>query len=380
MTELWAFLPAEHAALINTTLDATANTTHHPGGDDRTADQRRADALTDLARHALDRSDDTGAATGAATGANAGSDGDGDGGGGGGVGDAGWMSPTATDLAPPGSTETAAGGFRLARAHGQRPAIHVTIAASTLMGLDDQPGDLDGYGPITAAMARRIAADPTATWRRLLTDNRGHVLHAATTGYRPTAAIIATVLARDQHCAFPGGRRPARHNDLDHVTAWRHGDHTTTDSNTPGPGPSNATTPPAPSPGPTTANAPTTANPPPCPPPPPPAQQHQSRSQAPEQAQTPAPARRRPTRRPTPATRTCHRPGPGMEEGRFGRADQTQLRAAWFAYGLRGRQRTAPTTCTLRARTFHRETSRPAGLRACDLETCRAAIRIAGSA
>ena len=27
MTELWAFLPADHAALINTTLDATANTT-----------------------------------------------------------------------------------------------------------------------------------------------------------------------------------------------------------------------------------------------------------------------------------------------------------------------------------------------------------------
>ena len=138
------------------------------------------------------------------------------------------MSPPCTDLAPPGSTETAAGGFRLSRAHGQRPAIHVTIAASTLIGLDDQPGDLDGYGPITAAMARRIAADPTATWRRLLTDNRGHVLHAATTGYRPTAAIIATVLARDQHCAFPGCRRPARHNDLDHVTTWRHGDYTTT--------------------------------------------------------------------------------------------------------------------------------------------------------
>ena len=30
------------------------------------------------------------------------------------------------------------------------------------MGLDDQPGELDGYGPITAAMARRIASDPTA--------------------------------------------------------------------------------------------------------------------------------------------------------------------------------------------------------------------------
>ena len=93
---------------------------------------------------------------------------------------------------------------RLARGHGQRPAVQVTIAASTLMGLDDHTCELDGYGAITAAMARRIAADPTATWRRLLTDDHGHVRHASTRTYRPTAAIIATVIARDQHCQFPG--------------------------------------------------------------------------------------------------------------------------------------------------------------------------------
>ena len=103
----------------------------------------------------------------------------------------------------------------------------MTIAASTLMGLDDHPCELDGYGAITAAMARRIAADPTATWRRLLTDDHGHVLHASTRAYRPTAAIIATVIARDQHCQFPGCRRPARYDDLDHVAAWREGDETT---------------------------------------------------------------------------------------------------------------------------------------------------------
>ena len=55
----------------------------------------------------------------------------------------------------------------LVKAHGQRPSIQVTIAASTLMGLDHQPAELDGYGAITAAMARRIASDPTAQWRVL---------------------------------------------------------------------------------------------------------------------------------------------------------------------------------------------------------------------
>ena len=54
MTELWAYLSAGSAAIIRTTLDAMAHTTiHRAGGDERSADQRRADALVDLARTAL---------------------------------------------------------------------------------------------------------------------------------------------------------------------------------------------------------------------------------------------------------------------------------------------------------------------------------------
>ena len=88
-------------------------------------------------------------------------------------------------------------------------AIGVTVAASTLMGLDDQPGELDGYGPITAAMARRIAADPSATWRRLLTDDHGHVRSASSKTYRPPPDMVRTVIARDSHCQYPGCRRTA---------------------------------------------------------------------------------------------------------------------------------------------------------------------------
>ena len=174
MAELWALLPAPDAAQVMAALNARAQETIHAiGGDDRTADQRRADALVELAD---------------------------------------------TALADP----------ALTRSHGQRPAIQVTIAASTLMGLDDQPAELDGYGPITAVMARRIATDPTATWRRILTDDHGQVLHASSKTYRPTADMISTVIARNQHCTFPGCRRHARYNDLDHVQAFREGDETTT--------------------------------------------------------------------------------------------------------------------------------------------------------
>ena len=51
-----------------------------------------------------------------------------------------------------------------------------------------------------------------------LTPSHGHVRHASTTRYRPTAATTATVLARDQHCTFPCCHRASRHNDLDHIT------------------------------------------------------------------------------------------------------------------------------------------------------------------
>ena len=163
MAELWAYLPAEQAAAITATLDALAYATvHGKGGDPRTGDQRRADAFVDLCTAPL-------------------------------------------------------GDPNLTGGHGQRPAVQVTVAATTLMGLDDQPGELDGYGTITATMARYIATDPTATWRRLLTDDEGRVLHAGTTTYRPPAHMTRTVIARDVHCMFPGCRKKARHNDLDHI-------------------------------------------------------------------------------------------------------------------------------------------------------------------
>ena len=53
-----------------------------------------------------------------------------------------------------------------------KPAINVTVAASTLLGADDQPGELDGFGAIPATVARALATDPTGTWRRLFTDRQ----------------------------------------------------------------------------------------------------------------------------------------------------------------------------------------------------------------
>jgi hypothetical protein len=167
MTELWALLPAEGAAAVITAVDALASVTS--ANDPRTPDQRRADALVDLGVAALH-----------------------------------------DPLLP--------------KAQGMRPSIQVTVALSTLLGTDEQPGELAGHGPIPASVARRLAADETGTWRRLVTDPvTGQLLDYGHDTYRPPKDLAEFVIARDQTCTFPGCERPARRCDLDHRTPYREG-------------------------------------------------------------------------------------------------------------------------------------------------------------
>jgi Domain of unknown function (DUF222) len=93
--------------------------------------------------------------------------------------------------------------------------VRVTVPATTLLGLDQAPGELAGYGPISAELAKEIAAD--ATWRRLFTDPAsGVLLDYGRTTYRPPTALADFVRARDKTCRFPGCRRAAEKCELDH--------------------------------------------------------------------------------------------------------------------------------------------------------------------
>jgi hypothetical protein len=90
------------------------------------------------------------------------------------------------------------------------------------MGLDEQPGDLAGYGPIPAELARELAAE--GTWRRLITDPlSGTLLDFGRTTYRPPAGLADFVRARDQRCVFPGCSRAAKYCDLDHGICYPEG-------------------------------------------------------------------------------------------------------------------------------------------------------------
>jgi hypothetical protein len=174
VAELAALLPAEGAALIKTVLDSLASV--KTPGETRTLDQRRADCLVDVFARVL-------------------------------------------------------GDPSLPEQHGQRPAIHVTVAASTLLGCDEQPAELDGYGPISAQTARRIAADQTGTWRRILTDPAtGQILEYGRKTYRPPANLADHVITRDKTCVFPHCRRPAKHCEIDHGDPWCTGGHTNADA------------------------------------------------------------------------------------------------------------------------------------------------------
>ena len=106
--------------------------------------------------------------------------------------------------------------------------VDLQVGLDTLAGLSDAPGDLAGYGPVIADIARQLAEEGTAgEWRYTVVDPAGgHPVATGTTRRRPTAAEERSVESRDRTCIFPGCRMPARQCDLDHRTPWAEQRHT----------------------------------------------------------------------------------------------------------------------------------------------------------
>jgi hypothetical protein len=89
------------------------------------------------------------------------------------------------------------------------------------MGLDDQPAELDGHGPITAETARDLAYNAGSIWRRLVTDPlSGQLLDYGRKTYRPPVGLADFVRARDVTCRTPSCERPSTNCHLDHIIAW----------------------------------------------------------------------------------------------------------------------------------------------------------------
>jgi len=112
----------------------------------------------------------------------------------------------------------------------RRPiSVNVTIDLPTLLGLAENPGQLAGYGAIPASVARELAAD--GKWKRFITDPQtGNLLDYGRQSYEPPQALIDFLIARDRTCRFPGCRRSAALSDLDHAQSWETGGRTSPDN------------------------------------------------------------------------------------------------------------------------------------------------------
>ncbi|HJV98831.1 MAG TPA: DUF222 domain-containing protein [Arthrobacter sp.] len=102
--------------------------------------------------------------------------------------------------------------------------VLVTVPVFALMGLTDEPADLDGYGPIPASMARSLVADGASSFHRVLTDPRdGAPLEIGRDSYRIPAALRRWLRLRDGKCPFPGCSNQSLDNEADHLLAWADG-------------------------------------------------------------------------------------------------------------------------------------------------------------
>ncbi|OHV19656.1 hypothetical protein BBK14_09125 [Parafrankia soli] len=94
--------------------------------------------------------------------------------------------------------------------------VQVVVPVTVLLGLAEDPGEIPGYGPIPAVVAREMAARPGSTWRRILTDPQGTLVEIADRRL-PTAAQARHVRARNRTCVFPGCARTSRRSSLTHI-------------------------------------------------------------------------------------------------------------------------------------------------------------------
>jgi Domain of unknown function (DUF222) len=222
MGSTWSLMSAYDTATLDQVLDAAADGMAHANpGDPRTHAQRRADALAHLA-HTAWQTGHLGATAGDCSSRC-----------GGGctcsVGGSGSRRDGSDGSTRCGRRRSGrgcrcgcggAGMIRLRR--GRRPQIAVVVPYSTLIGIDEHPAELAGYGPLPASVARRIAAD--GTWRRLLTDPAtGQLLDYGTTRYRPPQDLVDHVVMRDQTCCGIACTRPASACDIDHTIGYPDG-------------------------------------------------------------------------------------------------------------------------------------------------------------
>jgi hypothetical protein len=160
-------LDAEGGAVVKTALDALMPPPRQD--DDRTAEQRRADALVDLARRPMS-------------------------------------------------------GSKLGSTGGMRPHLVITASVETLAGVPGAPAaDLQGFGPIANETAQRLACDATVSWLLGKAEREQEASHEHR---QIPPSVRRALIARDKDCVFNGCHRPAIWCEGHHVKWWTRGGQT----------------------------------------------------------------------------------------------------------------------------------------------------------
>lgn len=114
-------------------------------------------------------------------------------------------------------------------------AVNLVLSDETLLGGDDAPASISGYGPIPATVARAMVAGAVtdrrsrATLRRLYTHPRAGALVAMESRARIFPRGLAEFIGlRDQSCRTPYCDAPVRHRD--HAKPFAAGGRTTADN------------------------------------------------------------------------------------------------------------------------------------------------------
>ncbi|WP_051973805.1 HNH endonuclease signature motif containing protein [Cryobacterium sp. MLB-32] len=125
----------------------------------------------------------------------------------------------AVDLLLGGVTATGLGA-------GIRGNVYVTVPVLTLMGKSEEPGTLEGFGPIDPETARRIAGTASSFTRILIHPETGAVLSFGRTKYKVPTELRRWLQLRDGSCRAAGCNRRAQDCDIDHTIPWESGGET----------------------------------------------------------------------------------------------------------------------------------------------------------
>src|SRR5262249_37191358 len=97
----------------------------------------------------------------------------------------------------------------------RKGVVELSVPLTTLMGLDELPGDLAGWGPVCADIARQTARqqqrDGDSQWRFTVRDEDGNTVANGTTRRRPPAGMAGFIRADTTRCVAPGCHQPAAH-------------------------------------------------------------------------------------------------------------------------------------------------------------------------